>query len=252
MDDGTYKLVTGVKTNSTPDGIVDYYNADVITANDYYPFGMQMPGRKYAASVGYRYGFNGKENDNEVKGDGNQQDYGMRIYDTRLGKFLSVDPLTKSFPFFSPYHYASNNPIVNIDLDGLEGKSKTTYADLNPIERFFFHAIDFQKKLGRITTETVPTNMVEYQQNVQAGQNSIMFWLTFGEFMASAVQLPGTRSSPINSSTVKNEARVTIILKNADAAVPLNGQLIKNEAAMGSSAAAETVVKNKATAATSG
>ncbi len=42
----------------------------------------------------YRYGFNGKENDNEVKGEGNQQDYGFRIYDPRLGRFLSVDPLT--------------------------------------------------------------------------------------------------------------------------------------------------------------
>ncbi len=41
----------------------------------------------------YRYGFNGKESDDEIKGEGNQQDYGMRIYDTRLGRFLSVDPL---------------------------------------------------------------------------------------------------------------------------------------------------------------
>src|ERR1051325_279971 len=47
---------------------------------------------------GYRYGFNGKENDDEVKGEGNEQNYGMRIYDPRLGKFLSVDPLTKSYP----------------------------------------------------------------------------------------------------------------------------------------------------------
>jgi hypothetical protein len=41
---------------------------------------------------GYRYGFNGKENDNEVKGERNQPDYGMRVYVPRLGKFLSVDP----------------------------------------------------------------------------------------------------------------------------------------------------------------
>src|SRR5690606_4468651 len=76
--------------DTTSDGNVDYYLADVVTANDYYPFGMLMPGRGYSASDAYRYGFNGKENDNEVKGEGNQQDYGMRIYDPRLGKFLSV------------------------------------------------------------------------------------------------------------------------------------------------------------------
>jgi RHS repeat-associated protein len=80
---------------------------------------MAMPGRTFSNSA-YRYGFNGKENDNEVKGSGNQQDYGMRIYDTRLGRFLSVDSLTKSYPFYSPYHYAGNGPIKNIDLDGAE------------------------------------------------------------------------------------------------------------------------------------
>jgi RHS repeat-associated protein len=86
---------------------------------DYYAFGMQMPGRKL--SGGYRYGFNGKENDNEVKGEGNQQDYGMRIYDPRLGRFLSIDPLTPKYPWYTPYQFGSNSPISNIDLDGLEG-----------------------------------------------------------------------------------------------------------------------------------
>jgi RHS repeat-associated protein len=103
-------------------GEVAWYEADVVSANDYYPFGMIMPGRKYAASELYRYGFNGKENDNEVKGEGGQQDYGMRIYDPRLGRFLSVDPLMNSFSMFSPFQYASNTPIAAIDLDGLESK----------------------------------------------------------------------------------------------------------------------------------
>ncbi len=80
-----------------------------------------MPGRKYSAGSGYRYGFNGKENDNEVKGEGNQQDYGMRIYDPRLGRFLSSDPLYKDYAELSPYQYASDNPVQNIDVDGLEG-----------------------------------------------------------------------------------------------------------------------------------
>ena len=79
-----------------------------------------MPGRKYESGSSYRYGFNGKENDNEVKGEGNQQDYGMRIYDPRLGKFLSEDPITKQYPELTPYQFASNSPIKFIDRDGLE------------------------------------------------------------------------------------------------------------------------------------
>ena len=81
---------------------------------------MMMPGRTYTAGSSYRYGFNGKENDNELKGEGNQQDYGMRIYDTRLGKFLSVDPITAKYPELTPYQFASNRTIDGIDEDGLE------------------------------------------------------------------------------------------------------------------------------------
>lgn len=80
---------------------------------------MQMVGRTWNGGT-YRYGFNGKENDNDVKGEGNQQDYGMRIYDPRLGKFLSVDPLTKEYPWNSTYAFAENDVIRCIDLDGAE------------------------------------------------------------------------------------------------------------------------------------
>ena len=81
---------------------------------------MFMPGRKYNAGSGYRYGFNGKENDNEVAGEGNIYDYGFRIYNPLLGRFLSVDPLTNSYPWYTPYQFAGNMPIIAIDLDGLE------------------------------------------------------------------------------------------------------------------------------------
>jgi RHS repeat-associated protein len=83
------------------------------------------------AGSGYRYGFNGKENDNEVKGEGAQQDYGMRIFDPRVGKFLSVDPLTKSFAWFSPYQFAGNTPIAAIDLDGEEQRIMINWKDVN-------------------------------------------------------------------------------------------------------------------------
>ena len=81
-----------------------------------------MTGRKFSAGTGYRYGFNGKENDNEVKGEGAQYDYGFRIYDPRTGRFLSTDPLKKNYPMLTPYQFASNTPIAAIDLDGLEAK----------------------------------------------------------------------------------------------------------------------------------
>jgi RHS repeat-associated protein len=80
------------------------------------------PGGSGGENNSYRYGFNGKENDDEVKGVADEVDYGFRIYDSRLSKFLSVDPLTKKYPELTPYQFASNSPIANIDRDGKEAK----------------------------------------------------------------------------------------------------------------------------------
>ncbi|TAE02347.1 MAG: hypothetical protein EAZ97_02610, partial [Bacteroidetes bacterium] len=59
---------------------------------------------------------NGKENDEDLEG----QDYGFRIYKENLCKFLSVDPLSPKYPWYTPYQFAGNTPIIAIDLDGLE------------------------------------------------------------------------------------------------------------------------------------
>ncbi len=78
---------------------------------------MVQPSRKYDVGSGYRYGFNGKEKDNST-GEGNL-DFGARIYDGRIGRFLSVDPLYRESPNLSPYIFAGNNPVKFIDADGL-------------------------------------------------------------------------------------------------------------------------------------
>jgi RHS repeat-associated protein len=96
---------------------VEYYMADVRSTSDYSAFGAPLAGRNFTSASGkYRYDFNGKETDTES----DLQDYGMRIYNARLGKFLSVDPITRSYPMLTPYQFASNTPIMAIDLDGLE------------------------------------------------------------------------------------------------------------------------------------
>jgi RHS repeat-associated protein len=66
----------------------------------------------------YRYGFQGQERDDEVKGKGNSYDYGARMYDPRIGRWFATDPLEKKYPFFTPYNYAANSPIIVIDIDG--------------------------------------------------------------------------------------------------------------------------------------
>jgi RHS repeat-associated protein len=108
----------GVDENT--DGAIEYYNADVVNAVDYFPFGSQMPGRTYSGENKYRYGYNGQENDNEVNGEGNSIQFTYRIYDPRVGRFLSVDPLSAEYPWNSTYAFAENRVIDGIDLEGLE------------------------------------------------------------------------------------------------------------------------------------
>jgi RHS repeat-associated protein len=99
---------------------VTYSYASIISATDYSPFGAPLAGRTFS-SESYRFRFNGKENDSEgMGGGGSTYDYGFRIYNAQLGKFLSVDPLAASYPWYTPYQFAGNKPIWAIDLDGLE------------------------------------------------------------------------------------------------------------------------------------
>jgi RHS repeat-associated protein len=77
----------------------------------------------------YLYGFNGKEKDDEIKGEGNSLDFGARIYDPRLGRFLSRDRFENKFPHQSPYVFAENSPISFQDINGDSAYYSVTYRD---------------------------------------------------------------------------------------------------------------------------
>ena len=89
-----------------------------MTKGNNYPFGSTQGGRG-ANKQDYRFGFNGKENDGEW-GTSLVQDYGFRLYNPGIGRFLSVDPISMQYPELTPYQFASNRVIDGIDLDGLE------------------------------------------------------------------------------------------------------------------------------------
>jgi RHS repeat-associated protein len=98
---------------------VMHYDAQVVSVSDYYPFGMGIKEREWSDSTfSYRFGFNGMEKDNETYGEVNAYDFGARIYDPRLGRFLSTDPLEYQYAWQTTYAYFSNSPIVQIDFMG--------------------------------------------------------------------------------------------------------------------------------------
>lgn len=91
--------------------------------------------RKYTScktrTIRYRFGFNGQEMDNELKGTGNHIDFKFRGYDPRLGRFFSVDPLFKSYPWNSTYAFAENDVIRAKDLEGAEKYIVNVYNHAN-------------------------------------------------------------------------------------------------------------------------
>ncbi|PSL46347.1 RHS repeat-associated protein [Chitinophaga niastensis] len=150
------------------------YDADIMSASDYAPFGMTLVGRSYSKE-GYRYGFNGKEKSDEVYGQGNVYDYGFRIYNPRLGRFLSIDPLQKKYPELTPYQFASNTPIRAVDLDGLEGvqyleahtdkKGKTTMKRV--VEVDVYVAISRNEKSVHFYSKT-PADDADVKKSVES------------------------------------------------------------------------------------
>ena len=121
-------LLTEVGYVSLTDGKYHYYLKDhqgnnrvvvdeegtVEEVNDYYAFGGLMSTSSRQSVQPYKY--NGKELDR--KGGLDWYDYGARMYDAALGRFMKTDRFSEKYVSLSPYQYGANNPVNNIDVNG--------------------------------------------------------------------------------------------------------------------------------------
>ncbi|TRX09633.1 RHS repeat-associated core domain-containing protein [Flavobacterium gawalongense] len=91
---------------------------------------MLIPNR-HGNSGAYRYGFQGQEMDNEIKGEGNSINYTFRMHDPRVGRFFATDPLFREYPHNSPYAFSENRVIDGVELEGLEYYTVHIKQDIN-------------------------------------------------------------------------------------------------------------------------
>ncbi len=116
IDDFYIYYLGGANSNN----FVSLFEPEVLNFSDFYPFGMLVPKPNTTPQRPYRYGFQGQEKDDEIKGEGNSLNYTFRMHDPRVGRFFAVDPLEKSYPYYSPYAFSGNRVIDVVELEGAE------------------------------------------------------------------------------------------------------------------------------------
>lgn len=131
----------------------------------------------------YRYGFNGKENDNST-GEGNL-DFGARIYDNRLGRWLGVDKFTDKYPNVSPYAFCINSPLQFKDANGnwlidkngniIYTRGATVYEIIDNVvyeaEKFYFYTNDGQAVETLVYRGKTPVTNVFFKDNIVSASN---------------------------------------------------------------------------------
>jgi RHS repeat-associated protein len=127
---------------------------------------MLVPNRT-GSSTAYRYGFQGQEKDDELKGEGNSLNYTFRMHDPRVGRFFAVDPLFKTYPHNSTYAFSENRVIDSGELEGLEryysadGKLLGKYGtskEMRIVKQIFLDALNNKKIKIESILKSPPNN----------------------------------------------------------------------------------------------
>jgi hypothetical protein len=152
-------------------GQIAYYTADVVSYNDYWPYGWVLDGRHGGES--YRFSFQEQEGDPEIKGENNSINYKYRMHDTRVGRFFAVDPLTGDYPHYTPYSFSGNKVIYKIELEGLE--EANTASGYDPYSYLLTTQIGVRKVFDGNGLSSNISGFLDFGANA-AGENSALIF----------------------------------------------------------------------------
>ena len=101
-------------------------SGQVTERNDYYPYGGRHANSALTTDATNRWRFSGKEI--QTTASVNLLDFGARMYDDRLCRWTTQDPLAEKYYGFSPYVYCAGEPVGFVDPDGCIVKPKSDDA----------------------------------------------------------------------------------------------------------------------------
>ncbi|PID57947.1 MAG: hypothetical protein CR986_08505 [Ignavibacteriae bacterium] len=161
-------------------------NSEITNGRDYYAYGEELRG--YSLAITDKYQFTEKERDIETGLDY----FGARYYDSKIGRWLSVDPLADKYPGWSPYNYTACNPLNNYDPNGMEpNKSQATSPRkfLNYVNRIYkSDASTTLAYLGKYSTLGGPNPQNRYLYTRHGG------WIDFVHFFNVAANIDNLSS----------------------------------------------------------
>ncbi|MEP1033839.1 RHS repeat-associated core domain-containing protein, partial [Ekhidna sp.] len=126
------------------DFTVYHGKTNVVSTQDYYPFGLTFNESSRVASKEQRFKYNSFEYIPELQ----WTDYGARMYDAAIGRWNGIDPLSDKYRLISPYSYVANNPLSYIDIDGRDIKNPDKYVISN--KKFIRKLKQFDRALAKI------------------------------------------------------------------------------------------------------
>ena len=134
-----------------------YYKGTVLEENHYYPFGLTLSTQTTNVNEKNSYKLTTKELQDNF--DLNWYDFGARMQDEQIGRWLQVDPKAEKYHATSNFVYAGNNPIKFIDPNGQEiwifaGKEKFRYDNVSD-KIFNQDGTEYTKKLKGFLGKTV-------------------------------------------------------------------------------------------------